>query len=92
VTVGEAPKDKPEPEHIWFTLDKLDSSADRAILVGDSQNDIIGGHNAGVISVRVDWAVATDSGYGEEAAEPDYTIATPVDIQILIYRLYRYSL
>jgi pyrophosphatase PpaX len=80
VTVGEAPKDKPEPEHIWFTLDKLDSAADRAVLVGDSQNDIIGGHNAGLISVRVAWAVATDDGYGDAAAKPDYVIDAPSDL------------
>jgi pyrophosphatase PpaX len=74
VTVGEAPKDKPEPEHIWYTLDKLGSVPGRAVLIGDSQNDIIGGHNAGLISIRVAWAVATDDSYGDKAAEPDYVI------------------
>jgi pyrophosphatase PpaX len=87
VTVGEAPKDKPAPEHIWFTLDKLGSSADRAVLVGDSQNDIIGGHNAGLISVRVAWAVATDGGHGEAAARPDYIIDTPMDLVGLMERI-----
>ncbi|MDR3225601.1 MAG: HAD-IA family hydrolase [Clostridiales Family XIII bacterium] len=80
VTYGEAPKNKPAPEHIWFTLEKMDSSPDRAILIGDSQNDIIGGHNAGLVSVRVNWAVATDGGYGEKAAEPDYVIEAPQDL------------
>jgi len=87
VTVGEAPKDKPAPEHIWFALDKLGSSPDGAILVGDSQNDIIGGHNAGLISARVSWAVATDDGYGEKAAEPDYVIETPEDLPALLAEL-----
>jgi pyrophosphatase PpaX len=87
VTVGEAPKDKPAPEHIWFTLDKLGGSADRAILVGDSQNDIIGGHNAGLLSVRVAWAVATDDGYGDSAAEPDYVIEAPSDLIKLLNKL-----
>ncbi|MDR0596393.1 MAG: HAD-IA family hydrolase [Clostridiales Family XIII bacterium] len=77
VTVGEAPKDKPEPEHIWFALDKLGSRPERAMLVGDSQNDIIGGHRAGLVSVRVSWAVATDDSYGNKAAEPDYVIDSP---------------
>jgi pyrophosphatase PpaX len=87
VAVGEAPKDKPAPEHIWFTLDKLGSAADRAVLVGDSQNDIIGGHNAGLISVRVAWAVATDGGYGDSAAKPDYVIDTPLDLIHLLEKL-----
>jgi pyrophosphatase PpaX len=89
VTVGEAPKDKPEPEHIWFALDKLGSAPDRAVLVGDSQNDIIGGHNAGLISIRVAWAVATDEGYGDAAAAPDYTIDAPTDLITLLPRLGR---
>jgi pyrophosphatase PpaX len=87
VAVGEAPKDKPEPEHIWFTLGKLGSAADRAVLVGDSQNDIIGGHKAGLISVRVAWAVATDGSYGDRAAEPDYVIDTPAGLIELLDRL-----
>jgi phosphoglycolate phosphatase-like HAD superfamily hydrolase len=91
VAVGEAPKDKPAPEHIWFTLDKLGSSADRAVLVGDSQNDIIGGHNAGLISVRVAWAVATDDGYGDSAAKPDYVIDAPSDLAHLVEKLNRRS-
>jgi pyrophosphatase PpaX len=91
VTVGEAPKDKPAPEHIWFTLDKLDAAADRSILVGDSQNDIIGGLGAGLISVRVAWAVATDDGYGDSAAKPDYVIDAPSDLISLIENLNRRS-
>ncbi|MDR2163018.1 MAG: HAD-IA family hydrolase [Clostridiales Family XIII bacterium] len=87
VTIGEAPKDKPAPEHIWFALDKLDSFAEMAALVGDSQNDIIGGHNAGLISIRVAWAVATDDGYGDEAANPDYVIDTPSGLVGLMDRL-----
>ncbi|MDR0519395.1 MAG: HAD-IA family hydrolase [Clostridiales Family XIII bacterium] len=87
VTVGEAPKDKPEPEHIWFTLDKLGSSPDRAVLVGDSQNDIIGGHRAGLVSVRVNWAVATDEGFGDKAAEPDFSIDTPAGLLAVIAEL-----
>jgi pyrophosphatase PpaX len=91
VAVGEAPKDKPAPEHIWFTLDKLGSAADRAVLVGDSRNDIIGGHNAGLISVRVAWAVATDDGHGGSAANPDYVIDAPSDLITLIEKLNRRS-
>jgi pyrophosphatase PpaX len=87
VTVGEAPKDKPAPEHIWFTLERLGSSPDRSVLVGDSQNDIIGGHNAGLISVRVAWAVATDVGYGDAAAAPDYVIDAPSGLIDLLNRL-----
>jgi pyrophosphatase PpaX len=87
VTVGEAPKDKPAPEHIWFALDKLGAAADRAVLVGDSQNDIIGGLGAGLISVRVAWAVATDDGYGDAAAKPDYVIDAPPDLVALLEKL-----
>jgi phosphoglycolate phosphatase-like HAD superfamily hydrolase len=90
VTAGEAPKDKPEPEHIWFALHKLGSAAEKSVLVGDSQNDIIGGRNAGVISVRVAWALATDEGHGEAAIEPDYVIDTPADLLKLLTHINRH--
>jgi pyrophosphatase PpaX len=87
VTVGEAPRDKPAPEHIWYTLDLMERAPERAVLVGDSQNDIIGGHRAGLVSVRVGWAVATDDGYGDKAAEPDYVIAHPSELLPLLAEL-----
>jgi pyrophosphatase PpaX len=87
VTVGEAPRDKPAPEHIWYTLEKMGSVPERALLVGDSQNDIIGGHRAGLVSVRVGWAVATDDAHGDKAAEPDYVIAHPSELLPLLAEL-----
>jgi pyrophosphatase PpaX len=87
VTVGEAPKDKPEPEHIWHTLDLIGRGPEAvnggslpAILVGDSQNDMQGGHNAGLKTVRVGWAMATDEAHGNEAAAPDFTIDKPSNL------------
>jgi pyrophosphatase PpaX len=87
VAVGEAPKDKPEPEHIWFALDKLGSAPDRAVLVGDSQNDIIGGHNAGLIAILVAWSMAMGEGHGDATAKPDYVIGAPEDLPPLLRRL-----
>ena len=81
---GEAARSKPFPEPVFLALDQLSSSADRAILIGDSQNDIICGRNAGILTVRVEWAVATDEKYDDAAAKPDYTIERPDDLVKLI--------
>jgi pyrophosphatase PpaX len=89
VTVGEAPKDKPEPEHIWFALDHLGSAQGRAVLVGDSRNDIIGGHNAGLIAILVAWSMATSENCSEDANEPDYVIDAPTDLLPLLHQLNR---
>jgi len=84
VCEGEAPRPKPFPDSVFVALDQLKSSPDRAILVGDSQNDIICGKNAGILTVRVEWAVATDEKYDDIAAKPDYTIEEPNDLVKLL--------
>jgi len=80
VCEGDAERNKPFPEPVWLGLKELGSSKERAILVGDSQNDIICGNNAGVITVRVAWAVATDEEHKNNVEVPDYTIDHPADL------------
>jgi pyrophosphatase PpaX len=86
VCCDEAEKNKPNPEPAWLALNDLESGIASALFVGDSQNDILCGYNAGIKTVRVAWAVATDEDHGAEAAAPDYIIEKPADLLKLIGR------
>ncbi len=66
---------KPEPGMLLHVLEQLDVPSDRAVLIGDSTNDINGGHNAGI---RV-CAVGYGMGNREKmiACKPDWFIERP---------------
>ena len=42
---------KPNPEPLYYVLDKLNVDKDSAVMVGDSDNDIIAGNNAKMSTV-----------------------------------------
>jgi phosphoglycolate phosphatase len=46
---------KPDKRHVFKTLEKMGAEPDKAILVGDSANDIVAAQNAGLPSVAVAW-------------------------------------
>ncbi|MBA5867788.1 MAG: HAD-IA family hydrolase [Nitrospira sp. CR1.3] len=66
---------KPEPGMLLHIMERLKVSKDRTVLVGDSTNDINGGHNAGI---RV-CAVGYGMGNREKmtACRPDWFIERP---------------
>jgi len=72
---------KPEPGMLLKVMQALTVHKDRTVLVGDSTNDIKGGHNAGI---RV-CAVAYGMGNREKMAAcgPDWFIETPEELMEL---------
>jgi len=48
---------KPDPEAVCLALSKLGLSANECFMVGDNYHDILAGHNAGMKSVAVGWAL-----------------------------------
>ncbi|MDR2486911.1 MAG: HAD-IA family hydrolase [Clostridiales Family XIII bacterium] len=84
ICAGDAAKNKPAPDPALKALAQLGSHPGAAIFVGDSQHDILCGKNAGIRTVRVSWAVATDADHGDAAAEPDHTIDRPSDLTGLL--------
>jgi phosphoglycolate phosphatase len=50
-----APVRKPDPKHILMLLDRMGSSAPRAVMVGDSIHDVEAAHAAGLPAVLVSW-------------------------------------
>lgn len=72
---------KPEPGMLLHVIETVGASKDRTVLVGDSTNDINGGHNAGI---RV-CAVGYGMGNREKmvACKPDWFIERPEELMEL---------
>jgi phosphoglycolate phosphatase len=66
---------KPEPGMLLHIIEKLGVHKDRAVLVGDSTNDINGGHNAGIRVCAVGYGMGNREKMA--ACEPDWFIEQP---------------
>jgi pyrophosphatase PpaX len=60
VTVDDVKRGKPEPDMILFALDKLQATAEQALMVGDSRYDLMAAERAGVVAVGVAWSLHAD--------------------------------
>jgi phosphoglycolate phosphatase len=72
---------KPEPGMIVHILDTLGVSKDRAVLIGDSTNDINGGHRAGIKVCAVGYGMGNREKMN--ACNPDWFIETPQELMDL---------
>ena len=72
---------KPEPGMLVHILEQLNVRPERAVLVGDSTNDINGGHNAGIKVCAVGYGM----GNRERmlACKPDWFIQKPEELMEL---------
>jgi pyrophosphatase PpaX len=57
VTVDDVPQGKPDPAMVRLALNRLQIPAEQALMVGDSQYDILAARAAGVASVGVAWSM-----------------------------------
>jgi len=69
---------KPDPEPFRMALERLETSPDRAVIIGDwKERDIAGGHNAGLHTVYArygdQYSKYSDKSAAPEA-EPDFTV------------------
>lgn len=78
VALDHVEKAKPDPEPLLKALDLLDSSPDRAIMVGDNHHDILGGKNAGTKTAAVAWSIKGRAHL--EQYHPDYMLEKMADI------------
>ena len=72
---------KPEPGMLVHILDTLGVSKDRAVLIGDSTNDINGGHRAGIKVCAVGYGMGNREKM--QACNPDWFIETPEELMDL---------
>lgn len=73
---------KPHPEPVLKALSLLDSSAARAVMVGDSPYDLQSGRSAGTRTAAVAWGPFPKAQL--EAASPDRWLAEPSAIRELV--------
>ena len=66
---------KPEPGMLLHIMEKTGASKERTVLVGDSTNDINGGHNAGIRVCAVGYGMGNRAKM--EACQPDWFIEKP---------------
>jgi len=73
---------KPDPEMIVKVLEDMNASAENSLLIGDTDNDILAGKEAGV------WTCAVTYGYGPQEVlrnlQPDFMIDRPEDVLEII--------
>jgi pyrophosphatase PpaX len=78
VTLDHVAKAKPDPESIYLALKKLESTPDKAIMVGDNYHDILAGKNAGTKTAGVAWSIKGRDFL--EQYKPDYMLAEMTDL------------
>jgi pyrophosphatase PpaX len=78
-------KHKPEPEPVWYALEKLGVTRERAIFVGDSTHDMEAGRAAGVTTVAVLWGPYTKAQL--EPTAPDHYVSDFTELTELVRRL-----
>jgi phosphoglycolate phosphatase len=69
---------KPEPGMLLHIMERLNVPKDRTVLVGDSTNDINGGHNAGIRVCAVGYGMGNRERMA--ACQPDWFIERPEEL------------
>lgn len=73
---------KPEPDIVFHIMDKLAANRDNTVYVGDSDVDVITGHNAGLKVCGCSWGFRTRSELVTAGA--DYILETAYDLLSVI--------
>ncbi|ARD47640.1 pyrophosphatase PpaX [Sporosarcina sp. P37] len=69
---------KPDPEPILLALERLGSTPEESLMIGDNFHDILGGQNAGVRTAAVAWALKGESYL--QTFKPDYMLRYMSDL------------
>lgn len=72
---------KPDPGMLLYVMEQLKVPKERTILVGDSTNDINGGHNAGIRVCAVGYGMGNREKMA--ACQPDWFIERPEELREL---------
>ncbi len=72
---------KPEPGMLLHVMEQLNVPKERTVLIGDSTNDINGGHNAGVRVCAVGYGMGNRAKMA--ACQPEWFIERPEDLMEL---------
>ncbi|ADH98611.1 pyrophosphatase PpaX [Salisediminibacterium selenitireducens] len=78
VSLDEVTKYKPDAQPVERALEGLGSEADQAVMVGDSEHDILSGKNAGTWTAGVSWSVHGKAHL--ESFSPDVMLESMTDL------------
>ncbi|UTR15989.1 pyrophosphatase PpaX [Salipaludibacillus sp. LMS25] len=78
ISLDEVEKYKPDPEPLLKALRALKATPDQAIMVGDSEHDILGGKNTGTKTAGVAWSVKGSDHLA--SFEPDIMLNNMTDL------------
>ncbi len=76
---------KPAPDGVFYALDKMNSSVEHTVFVGDADTDILTAKNAGLVSIGVLWGFRDREIIENEGAE--YIVETVKELENLLIRL-----
>lgn len=82
VTVEDTARHKPEPEPVWFALEKLGAAAENSLFVGDSPHDMHAGRAAGVLTAAATWGPFSREELA--VASPDFWLTSPDDLKSIL--------
>ncbi len=85
VGIDHTTKHKPEPEPVWYALERLGMPRERALFVGDSTHDMLAGRAAGVRTAAVLWGPYRRDELAPTT--PDYWLERAEDLEPLVQRL-----
>jgi pyrophosphatase PpaX len=86
VGIDATERHKPDPEPVWFALERLGRAPrERALFVGDSTHDMLAGRAAGVITVAATWGPFSRDELA--TAEPTHWLERMEDLPALVRRL-----
>lgn len=85
VGIEQTVKHKPEPEPVWYALEKLGATRERAVFVGDSTHDMHAGRAAGVITVAALWGPYSRAQL--ENTQPNYWVNSMPEVATLVKQL-----
>lgn len=69
---------KPHPEPLLLAMERLNSTPEESIMIGDNMHDIIGGKNAGVRTAGVAWSLKGEAFIRD--LEPDFVLQHITDL------------
>jgi pyrophosphatase PpaX len=78
-------KVKPDPEPIMLALQKLGSTPEETLMVGDNFHDILAGKNAGTKTAGVAWSIKGRDYIAKY--EPDFILEKMADLLPLLERV-----
>lgn len=85
VTVEHTMNHKPNPDPVYYALEKLGKRPDEAVYIGDSPFDIMAGNSAGVTTIAVTWGMANVEGLLKH--NPNYCVDSREKLLDLILSL-----